>query len=519
MSVDPTPRAGWRRTKIVATIGPATREPSTLRELIDAGVDVMRLNFSHAGAAEHAETIERIRAASETIGREVGVLGDLPGPKLRLDELGGGVVDLEVGTELRLTQDEMLGDPECLPVSAPGLASAVTEGDSVFLADGRIRLAVRGTDGEDVECTVEVGGPVASHQGVNLPGAERGLPAVGERDLEWVDFAVDHGIDLLAVSFVRTRSDLEPVERRLAERACDIPLIAKIEKPQAAENAEEIVKATLSGIMIARGDLGIEVPIAQVPVLQKRLIALAGRNSKPAITATQMLASMVDAPRPTRAEVTDVANAIYDGTDAVMLSEETAVGDHPVAAVRVMEEIARETEPNLPFGDWVFNRVASDPDDVAASVARAAVGSTYTLGLAALVVPTRSGRTARLVSAHRPSVPVLAVSERIETVRRLNLLFGVRCVQSPNREEFRDLLDDCARLAREHGVARSGDLIGVGPYQLKLQMRVQNAPGERDEVLCHLGWQKSLQKFARHSREENLSTVRHGHDTLCKCQR
>jgi len=462
MSTAANPRAGWRRTKIVATIGPASREPEILRELIDAGVDVTRLNFSHAGPAEHAETIERIRAASEATGREVGVLGDLPGPKLRLDELGGGgVVDLEAGSELRLTQDEMLGTTECLPVSAPGLATAVTEGDSVFLADGRIRLAVQGTDGDDVECTVEVGGPVASHQGVNLPGAERGLPAVGEHDLEWVDFAVDHGVDLLAVSFVRTRSDLEPVERRLAERGCDIPLIAKIEKPQAAQNAEEIVQATLSGIMVARGDLGIEVPIAQVPVLQKRLIALAGRNSKPVITATQMLASMVDASRPTRAEVTDVANAIYDGTDAVMLSEETAVGDHPVAAVRVMEEIARETEPNLPFGDWVFNRVASDRDDVAASVARAAVGSTYTLGLAALVVPTRSGRTARLVSAHRPSVPVLAVSERIETVRRLNLLFGVRCVQSPNRDEFRDLLDDCARLARENGVADSGDLIGV----------------------------------------------------------
>jgi pyruvate kinase len=213
--------------------------------------------------------------------------------------------------------------------------------------------------------------------------------------------------------------------------------------------------------MVARGDLGIEVPIASVPVLQKRLIALAGRNSKPAITATQMLASMVTADRPTRAEVTDVANAIYDGTDAVMLSEETAVGEHPVEAVRVMDQIACETEPALPYGTWLFNRVATDSEDVAASVARAAVGSTYTLGLVALVVPTNSGRTARLVSAHRPEVPVLAVSPRAETVRRLNLLFGVRCVESPDRDDFRELLDDCARLARQNGVAESGDLIGV----------------------------------------------------------
>ncbi len=461
MSIGTGRRADWRRTKIVATIGPASREPDMLRELIDAGVDVMRLNFSHATPPEHAETLERIREAAATLGKEVGVLGDLPGPKLRLDELEGGVVELHAGSELRLTRDDVLGRPDCLPLTAPDLATAVADGDAIYLADGRIRLSVLGTNGGDVECRVEVGGPVASHQGVNLPGAERGLAAVGSHDLEWVDFAVDHGIDLLAVSFVRTRADLEPVERRLEQRGSDIPLIAKIEKPQAANNAEEIAKAALSGIMIARGDLGIELPIAQVPVLQKRLIALAGRNSKPAITATQMLASMVGASRPTRAEVTDVANAIYDGTDAVMLSEETAVGEHPVAAVRVMEEIARETEPNLPFGDWVFTRVAADHDDVAASVARAAVGSTYTLGLSALVVPTMSGRTARLVSAHRPSVPVLAVSERIETVRRLNLLFGVRCVQSPTREDFRDMLDDCARLAREHRVAGSGDLIGV----------------------------------------------------------
>jgi pyruvate kinase len=450
-----------RRTKIVATVGPATRDASTLEQLILAGADVFRINFSHAAADEHARRIEAIREAAGRVGVEVGVLGDLPGPKIRLGDIAGDVVELEDGAELTLTTEDVEGTAERLPVSWPGLASAVEPGDAVYMADGRIRLRVLECRSNEVRCEVEAGGPVASHQGINLPDTHVPLPAAGEDDLGWVDFAVSNGIDLLAVSFVRTRDDLKPVEQRLADRESDIPLIAKIEKPQGAENAEEIVRAALSGIMVARGDLGIEVPIATVPGLQKHLIGLAGRESKPVITATQMLASMVTSPRPTRAEVTDVANAIYDGTDAVMLSEETAVGEHPVEAVRVMDEIARETEPDLPYGDWLFNRVRTDAEDVAGSVARAAVGSTYTLGLEALVVPTTSGRTARLVSAHRPNVPILAVSPRPETVRRLNLLFGVRCVASPHREDFHDLLHDCARLAADYGVARSGDLVGI----------------------------------------------------------
>jgi pyruvate kinase len=451
-----------RRTKIVATLGPSSREPETLSGLIEAGADVFRLNFSHGTPEEHAESAARIREAAERAGREVGILGDLPGPKLRLDELRGDHVDLAEGSEVVLTTAEEIGTPERLPVPWQGLPAAVREGDEVYLADGRIRLRVRDqARGGEVPCEVEVGGPVGSHQGINLPGVDAAVPSVGEKDMSWVDFAVDEGIDLLAVSFVRRAADLAPIETRVRERGADIPLIAKIEKPQAAENAEEIVEAALSGIMVARGDLGIELPIASVPVVQKRLLALAGRRSKPSITATQMLASMVSSPRPTRAEVTDVANAIYDGTDAVMLSEETAVGEYPVEAVRVMDRIAHETEPDLPYNDWLFQRVAAEDDDVAASVARAAVGSTYTLGLAALVVPTRSGRTARLVSAHRPRVPVLAVSPRIETVRRLNLLFGVRCVLAEDWAGLTALFEQCAVLAGEHGFACSGELIGI----------------------------------------------------------
>jgi pyruvate kinase len=447
-----------RRTKIIATVGPASWEPDTLVRLIEAGVDVFRLNFSHADRDRHARTVEAIRMAAERAGEEVAVLGDLPGPKLRIGELRGDVAELETGMHVKLTPQAVEGDGETIPVSWPGVTS-LHEDEPVYLADGSIRLRVRGQEDGGLDCEVEVGGTLSSHKGMNVPGID--TPAATALDLDWVEFAVEQGIDLLAVSFVSTADDLEPVSERLRALDSDIPLIAKIEKQQAAENAEEIVAAATGGIMVARGDLGIELPLSRVPVVQKRLIRAAGRRSKPAITATQMLASMVIARRPTRAEVTDVANAIYDGTDAVMLSEETAVGQHPVEAVRVMDQIARATEPDLPYGEWLFGRTDQATQDVADSVAQGAVGAVYRLGLAALVVPTSSGRTARLVSAHRPNVPVLAVSPRIETVRRLKLLFGVTAVLNENEGDVRGLLQDCAVLAAKHGIASSGDLIAI----------------------------------------------------------
>jgi pyruvate kinase len=454
------PPSDIRRTKIVCTIGPVTRTVEMMCELINAGADVFRFNFSHGTEAEHAENVQMAREAAKQCGKEIGILGDLPGPKLRLGDVEGGLVTLDVDSEVTITTEDVVGNATMLPVSWEGLPKAVRVDGEVYLADGRIRLRVLDKKDASVRCLVEVGGPVSSHQGLNLPGAEVTLPSAGRDDLAWVDFAIKQEIDLLAVSFVRRAEDLEPVERRIRTSGKDIPVLAKIEKPQAAERAEAIIKATTAGIMVARGDLGIELPLEQVPSVQRRLISLAGKHSRPCITATQMLASMVSSPRPTRAEVSDVANAIYQGTDAVMLSEETAVGENPVEAVRVMDRIARATEPELPYNDWVFNRAQSH-GDVAGSVARAAVGSTYTLGLAALIVPTRSGRTARVVSAHRPKVPVLAVSPRIETVRRLNLLFGVQCVIAEEWTGISQLLEDCSRLARETGVANSGDLIGI----------------------------------------------------------
>ena len=448
-----------RRTKIIATVGPASWGEDVLTALIGAGTDVFRLNFSHAGPERQAQTIDSIRAAAKRVGREVAVLGDLPGPKLRIGELRGDFAELETGMHVKLTPRELEGDHETIPVSWPDVAT-LREDEVVYLADGAIRLRVCEPEGEGVGADVEVGGTLSSHKGMNIPGATAG-PAAADGDIAWVDFAVEQGIDLLAISFVSSAADLTPVSDRLRELGSDIPLIAKIEKPQAAENCEEIVRAATGGIMVARGDLGIELPLAQVPVVQKRLIRAAGKASKPAITATQMLASMVTARRPTRAEVTDVANAIYDGTDAVMLSEETAVGQNPVEAVRVMDQIARATEPDLPYGEWLFTRTDQATQDVADSVAQGAVGAVYRLGLAAMVVPTSSGRTARLVSAHRPNVPVLAVSPRIDTVRRLNLLFGVTAVLNDQQPEIRALLDDCASLAARCGVAEGGDLIAI----------------------------------------------------------
>ncbi len=448
-----------RRTKIIATVGPASWDLGVLEQLVSAGADVFRLNFSHAGPDKQAQTVATIREAAETVGREVAILGDLPGPKLRIGVLRDDYAELETGMYVTLTPRDVEGDQQTIPVSWPGVTD-LQENQLVYLADGAIRLRVGDAVDGGVGAEVEVGGTLSSHKGMNIPGGAE-LPAATESDLGWVDFAVKEGIDLLAVSFVSTAADLTPVVNRLESLGSDIPLIAKIERAQAALNAAEIVDAVNGGIMVARGDLGIEVPLAQVPVEQKRLIRLAGRRSKPVITATQMLASMVTARRPTRAEVTDVANAIYDGTDAVMLSEETAVGEHPVEAVRVMDQIARATEPDLPYGEWLFSRTDQATQDVADSVAQSAVAAVYRLGLKALVVPTTSGRTARIIAAHRPNVPVLAISPRIETVRRLALLFGVTAVLSESGTEVRGLLDSCASMAAQHGVAQSGDLIAI----------------------------------------------------------
>ncbi len=447
-----------RSTKIVATIGPTSREPNVLRQMVEAGMDVARLNFAHGSPDQHAETVERIRAAAKGAGREVAILQDVPGPKLRLGPIPGDVVQLPVGSDVTLVagEDEEAGNSR-LPVAWPGFAELVEVGQVVYLADGAVRLRVREVAGEEVHTRVEVGGSLASRQGINLPNVTVSLPAVSGEDLELIDAGVAMGVDFIALSFVRRREDLEPVRRHLGDR--EIPLIAKIEKPLAASNADEIIDDA-DGVMVARGDLGIELPIEEVPLVQKRILHIAGKKLKPSITATQMLESMVQSTRPTRAEVADVANAIFDGTDAVMLSQETAIGHYPVEAVAMMASIAVATERQLPYGRFLTER-AGRGEDEAATIAFGAVGAAYQLGLKALVVPTMTGGTARVISAHRPQAPVLALSPRPEVVRRCCLLWGVRGEVNQEPEGTTALIEACAAAARRCGLAGSGDKIGI----------------------------------------------------------
>jgi pyruvate kinase len=447
-----------RSTKIVATIGPASRETDVLKRMVDAGMDVARLNFAHGSPEQHAETVERIRAAASAAGREVAVLQDVPGPKLRMGPVPDDVIQLGGGSEVVLVpgEDEQPGDGR-LPVAWPGFAELVEPGQVVYLADGAIRLRVEQVVSEEVHARVEVGGTLVSRQGINLPNVTVSLPAVSGEDLAMIDAGLAMGVDFIALSFVRRREDLEPVRAHLGDRS--VPLIAKIEKPAAANNAEEII-AYADGVMVARGDLGIELPIEEVPLVQKRILYVAGRKLKPSITATQMLESMVQSTRPTRAEVADVANAIFDGTDAVMLSQETAVGRYPVEAVAMMASIAEATERQLPYGRFLTER-AERGDDEAATIAFGAVGASYQLGLKAIVVPTMSGGTARVISAHRPQAPVLALSPRPDVVRRCCLLWGVRGELNQEPEGTTALIESCAAAARRAGFASSGDKIGI----------------------------------------------------------
>ncbi len=369
------------------------------------------------------------------------------------------MAELGRGTSVTLTSEDVDGSSDRLPVAWAGFAELVDEGDVLYLADGAVRLRVSGVEGADVVTQVEVGGSVASRQGLNLPNVTVSLPAVSDEDIALVDAGIDMGLDYFALSFVRRREDLEPVREHLRSRGSDIPLIAKVEKPQAAANAEEIVDAA-DGIMVARGDLGIELPIEEVPLVQKRLLALAGRRAKPTITATQMLESMVHSTRPTRAEVADVANAIFDGTDAVMLSQETAVGRHPVLAVAMMASIAVATERELPYGRWLAER-GPQANNQYHAIAFGAVGGVYQLGLKGIVTPTNTGTTARLISAYRPRAPVLALSPSRDVVRRCQLLWGVSPVLHEEPMETLDLIEACARAAIHAGLAAPGDKIGI----------------------------------------------------------
>jgi pyruvate kinase len=448
-----------RRTKIVATIGPASRDPETLIRMVHAGMDVARLNFSHGTEEEHAETAQRVRDAAGRAGRQVAILQDLPGPKLRIGRLRDGIAELKPGDEITFVcgEDGAEGDAQRMHISWAGLADAVTDDEVMYLADGAVRLRVSNTrpGTSEFDAVVEVGGAVASRQGLNIPGEVTELPSVPAEDLAHLATGERIGVDLVALSFVRRAEEVEELRRHTR-----LPLIAKIEKPQAVDRLEDIVRAS-DCVMVARGDLGIELRIEDVPLVQKKIIAMAGRMARPVITATQMLDSMVTSSRPTRAEVADVANAILDGTDAVMLSQETAVGQHPIEAIKMMASIAERTEDSLPYEQFNEGRVRRDERDPAYTVAFLACRAARELNLAALVCPTLSGRSARLISAHRPTVPILALSPGRETVRRCGLMWGVQAASLPRYEVTEELIAASARRVVELGWVRSGDRVGI----------------------------------------------------------
>jgi pyruvate kinase len=450
-----------RKTKIVATIGPASRDRETLVRMVEAGMDVARLNFSHGSHEQHAETAEWVRDAAGRAGRPVALLQDLPGPKLRIGALAGDVVELKAGDSITFHcghDNGQLGTAHDMHITWNGLAGAVSPGEVLYLADGSVRLRALGVRAEagEIDAEVEIGGTVASRQGLNVPGPGVDmLPAVPEEDLAHLQAGIKIGVDMVALSFVRRPEDVTFLREHTRT-----PLIAKIEKPQAVDNAEEILRVS-DCVMIARGDLGIELPIEEVPVVQKRLIALAGSLARPAITATQMLDSMVNASRPTRAEVADVANAILDGSDAVMLSQETAVGAYPVGAIEMMAAIARQAEKIAPYERWNETRVHRDARDPSYTVAHAAVEAARDLHLDALVVPTLSGRSVRLVSAHRPTVPIYALSPGRETVRRCSLMWGVRSAHMRRHEVTEELIADAARRVLELGWCKHGQRVGI----------------------------------------------------------
>ncbi|MHB8491246.1 MAG: pyruvate kinase [Solirubrobacteraceae bacterium] len=448
-----------RRTKIVATIGPASREPETLVRLVQAGMDVARLNYAHGTLAEHEETVGRVRDAAGTVGRPVAILQDLPGPKLRIGPLRDGVAELKPGDTVTFTcgAQEREGDAERMHISWLGLAEEMERDAVLYLADGSIRLRVTAARPaeHEIEAEVEVGGAVASRGGVNIPGPAESLPAVPDDDLDLLRHGEAIGVDMVALSFVRRPEDVEGVREHTR-----LPLVAKIERPEAVERAQAILEAA-DYVMVARGDLGIELPIERVPIVQKQLLRLAGEMARPSITATQMLDSMVTSSRPTRAEVADVANAILDGTDAVMLSQETAIGAHPVEAVAMMAGIAVQTEQIAAYEEWNQHRVVRVGRDPAYTVAYSACVAARELGLAAIVVPTLSGRSARLVSAHRPKVPIYALSPGRETVRRCGLMWGVQAAPMRRCETTEELIAEAARRVVELKWCEIGERVGI----------------------------------------------------------
>ncbi|MFI2631445.1 pyruvate kinase [Streptomyces collinus] len=450
-----------RRAKIVCTLGPATDSYDQIKSLVDAGMDVARFNLSHGSHAEHEERYHRVRKAADETGRSVGLLADLQGPKIRLGRFTEGPVLLERGDTFTITvEDGVEGDGQTCGTTYAGLATDVTTGERILVDDGKVCLKVTSVDGPKVHTTVLEGGVISDHKGLNLPGVAVSVPALTKKDEDDLRWALRTGFDVIALSFVRSGRDIQDVHRIMDEEGRRLPVIAKVEKPQAVDNIDDIV-AAFDGIMVARGDLGVEMPLEQVPIVQKRAIKLAKRNAKPVIVATQMLDSMIDNARPTRAEASDVANAVIDGTDAVMLSGETSVGKHPIETVRTMARIVEAAEEDILAKGLPPLTERNKPRTQGGAVARAAAEIGDFLDATFLVAFTQSGDTARRLSRYRSPIPLLAFTPDQATRSQLALTWGVETYLGPYVDSTDAMVDQVDELLLRSGRCERGDMVVI----------------------------------------------------------
>ncbi len=449
-----------RRAKIVATLGPASNTESAFRNLIRAGVDVVRLNFSHGTHEEKLALIQMIRKVSREEHKPLCILGDLQGPKIRTSKLKDRQpVLLKAGQRLTITPREVPGTASLVGTTFKTLAENVEQGSRILLSDGLIELRVHEVDGADVVCEIINGGMLGENKGINLPGIPVRVPSLTEKDAEDLEFAIKNGVDAIAVSFVRTAEDVRLVRNRVAAYGGETWIIAKLEKPQAIQHLDDILLAA-DGIMVARGDLGVEVPPEKVPAIQKHIIRRASEYRKPVITATQMLESMIENPRPTRAEVSDVANAVYDGTDAVMLSGESAVGKYPVEAVAMMARIVSEAERHMK-DTGVVARTHTSHLSIAETICEATAHAADDLDLRGIALFTETGTTARQISKYHPSAPIFALSPIEVTINRLNLLWGTTPIRCPKVTSTEAMVEVAESLLEQYGYVRNREVIAI----------------------------------------------------------
>jgi len=449
-----------RRTKIVCTIGPATSSAAVIEQLIRAGMNVARLNLSHGTHREHARHIQTVRKLSRRLAIPVAILMDLPGPKYRTGKLKDGQARLKKGAQVTLTTRQIEGDDKVIPINLPTLTQDIKAGDTVLLDDGAMQLKVLEEQGTEVRCKVMVGGILTEGRGLVVPGMRTSAPFITDTLRECIFFAVRQQPDYLALSFVSNAEDVTSVKAILCENDAAIPIIAKIERGVAVNKFDSILVDS-DGVMVARGDLGVDIPLEKVPLVQKEIIKKCNQAGKPVITATQMLESMVNAPRPTRAEVADVANAIFDGTDAIMLSEETAIGKYPVQAVKMMVKIALEVEGKLPYEQILAERGSWLEQKTDELISYSACHTAQSLGAAALVAFTQSGSTAGRVSKYRPRMPILAITTDAVVAKRLVLRWGVYPFQIAKASSVDELFTTAAKLSKELGLAKPGDLVVI----------------------------------------------------------